>query len=832
MKTSRKSNTTISNLAFMPALTDHLRLMLSYNLAIRFLIIYIPLCIIFVLPLSALTRSVAQDGSQDYTSIQSAINDCNNGDTVMVYPGRYFENVVFGGKIITLCSLEAATGDSSFISTTIIDGNNANPCVRFVNEEQGVTLRGLTLEHGIGHPFGAQDERWGGGVFVRINCSVSIINCVVKNNRAVLGGGISAYKSSLYLAGTKVHGNHASASGGGIFIMSTRSVTPDIVFDEVNRCSVYENYSTNPCDIRVTDLMTNLEIYLDMVSVPNPGDFYFGRHANFTETQGYSDNYHYLCAFRQEVNCDIYVSPEGDDDNSGLIPEQAMRNIAKAIHKIAPDSTNTKTVHILPGIYTSEDQFNPMVPIKSHVNISGAGPDSTLLVLTNSIEGIYNCVVSGISCVNIDVSGIAITSSIPAALQSIVNGSSLSNSSFSNIVIRDLVAHPRGSIMLTEPINVLLKDIKVYNIDALEMGGIYSSEWEGGAIIDCEFRNIRSVYNHPGEDPMVMFHISVNDSLTIQNCIFSDIETSPGQTALAITDGLNDNAPLKVNITGCLFSNMSNDTYPPITFGNQSTESFKITNNTFVNLEGWPAALFLIGDHHLQNNVFYNPLCNYELSVMTVPISPISNIVLDYNNIRGGTQGIITGPNCFVEYGTTNISDNPNLYSLHSENPFFAQLAASSPCINAATPDTTGLALLPYDLAGNHRVWDGRIDMGCFEYGSESYVSNLDPVVPAIPEVNLTAYPNPFSAFTNIKVSALSSSRAKHTVVQRASITIYNIKGQRVKSIALDPRKSGEQITCWDARDAHDQRCSSGVYIVNLMVNGRRVSSKKVTLIR
>ncbi|HPI26558.1 MAG TPA: hypothetical protein PLO57_08875, partial [Candidatus Cloacimonadota bacterium] len=298
--------------------------MLSYNWAFRFLIIYIPLCIIFVLPLSALTRSVALDGSQDYTSIQSAISDCNNGDTVMVYPGRYFENVVFGGKIITLCSLEAATGDSSFISTTIIDGNNANPCVRFVNEEQGVTLRGLTLEHGIGHPFGAQDERWGGGVFIRTNCSVSIINCVINNNRAVLGGGISAYKSSLYLAGTKVHGNHASASGGGIFIMSTRSVTPDIVFDEVNRCSVYENYSTNPCDIMVTDLMTNLEIYLDMVSVPNPGDFYFGRHANFTATQGYSDNYHYLRAFRQEVNCDIYVSPEGDDDNSGLIPEQAM----------------------------------------------------------------------------------------------------------------------------------------------------------------------------------------------------------------------------------------------------------------------------------------------------------------------------------------------------------------------------------------------------------------------------------------------------------------------------------------------------------------------------
>ncbi len=799
----------------MPALTDHLRLMLSYNWAIRFLIIYIPLCIIFVLPLSALTRSVAQDGSQDYTSIQSAINDCNNGDTVMVYPGRYYENVVFGGKIITLCSLEAATGDSSFISTTIIDGNNANPCVRFVNEEQGVTLRGLTLEHGIGHPFGAQAARNGGGIFLKRYCELNITNCILTNNRAVSGGGIFANESSLNMAGTKIYNNHASASGGGMFIWGSRHSTPNIVFDEVNRCSVYENYSGMPCDIMVIDLMTNLEIYLDMVSVPNPGDFYFGRHANFTETQGYSDSYHHLCAFRREANRDIYVSPSGDDNNSGYTPEHAMRNIAKAIHKIAPDSTNTKTVHILPGTYTSEVQFNPMVPIKSHVNIAGAGPDSTLLVVRNNIEGIVTQVVLGMHNVNTDVSGITITSSIPAAIRPIVNASSLSNSSFSNIVIRDLVAHPRGSIMLTEPINVLLKDIKVYNIDALEMGGIYSTEWEGGAIIDCEFRNIRSVYNHPGEEPMAMFDISVNDSLTIQNCIFSDIETSPGQTALAITDGLNDNAPLKVNITGCLFSNMSNDTYPPITFGNQSTESFKITNNTFVNLEGWPAALFLIGDHHLQNNVFYNPLCNYELSMMTVPISPISNIVLDYNNIRGGSQGIITGPNCFVEYGTTNISDNPNLYSLHSENPFFAQLTESSPCINTATPDTTGLALLPYDLAGNHRVWDGRIDMGCFEYGSESYVCVDDPELPVLDKLMLKQnYPNPFNPTTTIAYSLSEASKVQ--------LDIYNVKGQLVKTLVNAEMPAGIHSVVWDGRDMNNKAVASGVYFY-------RVSSPKAT---
>lgn len=830
MKTSKRSQVDIATRVASAKQTMSQVITFNPLWALQCLIIYIPLC--FLLPLSALTRSVALDGSQLYSSIQSAINDCNNGDTVLVYPGRYYENVVFGGKIITLCSLEAVTNDSSFISATIIDGNNSNPCVRFVNEEQGVTLQGLTLEHGIGYPFGAQDERWGGGVFVRTNCSVSITNCVVKNNRAVVGGGISAYKSSLNLAGTKVHSNYASGSGGGIFIMSNRSVIPNIIFDEVNRCSVYENYGCMPCDIIVTDLMTNLEIYLDLVSVPNPGDFYFGRHANFTDTQGYSDNYHYLRAFRQEVNHDIYVSPDGDDDNSGYSPELAMKNIAKAIHKIAPDSTNTKTVHILPGTYTSEDQFNPMVPIRSHVNIVGAGPDSTLLVVTNSIEGINNNVVSGCYSKNTQISGFTITSSIIDGVWPILNLCSLEKSSISNVTIRDLVASNRGSIMITEPIDVLLKNIRVYDIDAEDRGGIYSSEWDSGAIIDCEFRNIRSVFNDPEEDPVVMFIINVNDSMSIQNCIFSNFETSPGQTAFAITDGLNDNAPLNVNITGCLFSNMSNDTYPPIVFGNQSTESFKITNNTFVNLEGWPAALFLIGHHQLQNNIFYNPLCNYELSVMTVPISPVSNIYLDYNNIRGGSQGIITGPNCFVEYGTTNISDNPDLYSLDGESRFFAQLTASSPCINAATPDTTGLALLPYDLAGNHRVWDGRIDMGCYEYGSLPYVGIDDPLTPALQNGFLSAYPNPFTAFTNLKVILPSKLDDSMPRVSTASIAIYNIKGQKVKSISLDPNKTIEQYTYWDGRDAGGKKCSSGIYFLNLSVDGKRCLSKKVTLFR
>ena len=122
--------------------------------------------------------------------------------------------------------------------------------------------------------------------------------------------------------------------------------------------------------------------------------------------------------------------------------------------------------------------------------------------------------------------------------------------------------------------------------------------------------------------------------------------------------------------------------------------------------------------------------------------------------------------------------------------------------------------------------------MGCFEFGSEPWVSNDDPVAPAIPEFHLTAYPNPFSVFTNIKVSTLNSGSDRPESVNNASVTIYNIKGQRVKTIILDPGKTGEQLTFWDGRDADNTRCSSGIYFINLILNGRNVSTKKVTYIR
>lgn len=65
-------------------------------------------------------------------------------------------------------------------------------------------------------------------------------------------------------------------------------------------------------------------------------------------------------------------------------------------------------------------------------------------------------------------------------------------------------------------------------------------------------------------------------------------------------------------------------------------------------------------------------------------------------------------------------------------------LLETSPCINTGTPDTTGLNLPELDIAGNQRVFGGRIDMGAYENQSVYVKINDSPVYSKI-----KLYPNP-----------------------------------------------------------------------------------------
>jgi len=86
---------------------------------------------------------------------------------------------------------------------------------------------------------------------------------------------------------------------------------------------------------------------------------------------------------------------------------------------------------------------------------------------------------------------------------------------------------------------------------------------------------------------------------------------------------------------------------------------------------------------------------------------PQGTLDVSYSNIEGGIYNInTTSP-------STILTSDPNFLDPNNGN---YQLGPDSPCIDMGTPDTTGLSLPEYDLAGNPRLSNERIDIGAFEY--------------------------------------------------------------------------------------------------------------------
>jgi len=187
----------------------------------------------------------------EYPSIQQAISDSNDGDTVIVSPGIYYETINFSGKNITVTSTDP--NDRGIVGYTIINADGDGTVVTFENgESDKAVLTGFTITGGIGTlDYSYEDSSYsykqfyGAGIYCNYNASPTISHCVVTRNHAPYyeniddttydiayssGGGICCMGSRAVVTHNTVY-NNSAYQGGGIYASSYAFVSNNVIYN-------------------------------------------------------------------------------------------------------------------------------------------------------------------------------------------------------------------------------------------------------------------------------------------------------------------------------------------------------------------------------------------------------------------------------------------------------------------------------------------------------------------------------------------------------------------------------------------------------------------------
>jgi hypothetical protein len=483
----------------------------------------------------------------------------------------------------------------------------------------------------------------------------------------------------------------------------------------------------------------------------------------------------------------------------------------------------------MPGTYSrsANDQVFP-IALKSWVQVQGSGMDNTVII------GELNPLITigAIPCNDVFFSNYQKTvslSKMSITTQNSSNDTVLLGNSFGGVNLSDLHVYNVNPddfsaiwLYLSSDYesrwdNVIVEDVTTQDGGLVDIGGAMK-----GTISNSIFRNATSTYTSASvwAYPLVSFMGDV--FLKFDNCEFSNLIMNDDDTRAIQVGGVQ--FPQQQNnfsFNSCLFSNNTSQG-GIIVVSSANNPNVNFNNCTFTDNESNTYTLATKGNVNITNSIFYNDT-PYQIKVNPMTVTEESTtLYIDYSNIKDGIAGIQQAAGNTINYFPTSISSNPLFLGggdIH--DPLYYSLSAGSPCIDNGTPDISGLSLLPYDLAGNNRIWNGRIDMGCYEFGSEPWVANNDPYTPVITD-NITAinYPNPFNPETTISFFLPQAGKTE--------LSIYNLKGQKVRNLLSAPLPTGTHRATWNGMDDHNKPVSSGIYFYRINANQHSYTGKMI----
>ena len=695
------------------------------------------------------TWLVKQDGTGDFIAIQEALDapETGVGDSIVVYPGIYYENLEIDSSenAIWLCSRFAQTGDESDILNTIIDGNQNGSTV-LIDNTLLFRLMGFTIRNGNGTPLFENGPLCGGGIYSKDNNSCLIYECVIKDNKAFDGGGLYVDQGEITLFSNTITANHANRLGGGFSLEDNAEIN----FNEDYPCNIYLNYAAMGCEFAKFPDCPPLTVYVDTFTVINPSRYYFYDRDQsgvpMNDITMYIQN-----GLLEPVSADLYVSPDGDNNNNGLSADDPLQSINLAYSMIESDTLHPHTIHLADGVYSPSlnDQKFP-VQTRGFVSLIGESMENTILDAENNSAGVlyqkydaFNLTIENFTLMRVE---------------------------------RQDYSHNYTCFF-----NTFFDNNYYVNFNNITFTESYRTASIGVYRLQSEMNNILIYNNNSSGILWDSADLSQSKKCVIKNCKIYDNYSDPDGSHRMIHVGdyvtgplLNQVDIINTEITGNI-SNYSDWPRSAVAISMSEPKIVNIINSTIGNNDS-PTGGCAIKAYEgpivrIYNSILYDDT-NREIYLENTSSSPCSLIV--YNSlIEGGEFSVGLIGNHFLDWDEETTLDEDPLWQMSGVYPYM--LTENSPCINAGTLDLpTGVELPEFDLAGNPRIVNGMIDMGAYEFQGDPQSNDENEVV--IPEVTqISNFPNPFNPSTTIKLDLAESGKIE--------LAVYNIKGQKVKTL-------------------------------------------------
>jgi len=749
---------------------------------------------ITVLLLMKLVNAEIINVPDDHATIQSAINASVDSDTIIVSPGIYYENIDYSGKSILIASYYLLEQNPSYIENTIIDGGQADRVIILENSEgPGTSINGLTIQNGFadnGAGIRCIDINFqmsnmyiknnhctvDGGGFVSNSCDIQMNNCVFENNSAQDdGGGMHLGGSVVNISDCEIFNNYSTDRGGGINTGGETVLTvmrSSIHDNEVGNDGggIYQMYSEGnfyDC-IFYNNISAGGSAALDLWSS-------VGVIQNCTISNNISYSWAGGVGLYSTTTCEIINTIISSNEGSGIWGH------SNSITDISYCNIYTNTEGDFGGYFAQGDlgviqgQNYNGDPCDQYFNIyldpEFLDPDNYNFQLTANSP----CIDAG-------------SPSLPPDEDGSISDIGALYFDPDYLYANFLVNVNEGVIPLT---------VEFTDISATGPSGdpIIAWEWDfdNDGTIDSSDQHPTFTYQEAG---IYTVTLSVNDGENYDNCIKTDFITVHDPVEADFEANILEGyLPLEIQ-----FNDLS--------VGLAQSWQWDFNNDGIIeSIQQDPEFIFTQPGVYsvaltTQDGIYTDTEIKYSYITITAPLTA--------NFTASPLQGVSP-----LEVQFTDISwGEPIFWIWDFNNDGFADSNEQNPIY---IYNETGSYTVSLEISDGSEI----VTEIKFDYIVVDPSEAENEVIPLRTEL-LGNYPNPFNPETVIQYQI--------SEVSKVSLSIFNIKGQLIKTLVDDIEQFGEHSVVWSGKDDNNDLVNSGIYFYRLEVGSDTLTKRMVLL--